>query len=40
MRVAAWRQVAAAVRCSMAPGVVARIALFVLYAIIDRSNVA
>ena len=40
LRAAAWRQAVAAIRCSMAPAVLARTAFFVLYAIIDRSNVA
>jgi GT2 family glycosyltransferase len=38
LRGAAWRQCAAAVRCSLAPAVLARSAFFVLCAIVDRSH--
>ena len=40
MRGAAWRQCAAAVRCSLTPAVLARTAFFVLFAIMDRSRSA
>jgi len=40
LRGAAWRQCAAAVRCSLAPAVLARTAFFVLCAIVDRSHIA
>ena len=38
LRGAAWRQCAAALRCSLAPAVLARSAFFVLCAIVDRSH--
>jgi hypothetical protein len=38
MHGAAWRQIMAAVRCSLAPAVLARTAFFLLCAIIDRSH--
>ena len=40
LRGAAWRQCAAALRCSLAPAVLARTAFFVVCAFIDRSRTA